>query len=397
MSDHIYINIVVTIIVNLVVYIVTTIQNIFKIFMINSDSSKEELFNYFKEHPNGNTQERIFKLKYPKIYNDIISWEFPKNFKWSQKLYHYFNNDINLELGKCNVCGNRCSFISIKKGYNRTCSKKCMYISRECHLKSLNLSKEDCLKYLLEHPKGNIEKVHFKKRFPNFFKIIESINFPKSFKWTQKLYHYFHNDLYFNLGKCKMCGDRCKFKSFNNGYYVYCSVKCMNSDPYIKDKIKLTNIKHFGVPYAAQSIIVQNKMKQSTFQKYGVDSFSQTNEFAKYHRKQIEYNGLTFDSSWEVKVYQYCKENSIPCEYQPNIQFEYEYDGKTHIYQPDFLINGKLYEVKGDQFFDGDKMICPYNRSQDGLYEEKHQCMKDNGIIIIKKKNINTLSNIIKK
>ena len=41
--------------------------------------------------------------------------------------------------------------------------------------------------------------VSFLEVIANFFKIIESINFPKSFKWTQKLYHYFHNDLYFNL------------------------------------------------------------------------------------------------------------------------------------------------------------------------------------------------------
>lgn len=41
-------------------------------------------------------------------------------------------------------------------------------------------------------------------------------------------------------------------------------------------------------------------------------------------------------------------------------------------------------------------MICPYNRSQDELYEAKHQCMKDNGVIIITKRNINTLSDIIK-
>ena len=27
---------------------------------------------------------------------------------------------------------------------------------------------------------------------------------------------------------------------------------------------------------------------------------------------------------------------------------QYEYDGKVHTYHPDFLINGKVYEVKGD-------------------------------------------------
>ena len=126
-----------------------------------------------------------------------------------------------------------------------------------------------------------------------------------------------------------------------------------------------------------------------------MENYDQTNEFTKYHRKQIEYDDLTFDSSWEVIVYQYCKENNIPCEYQPDITFEYEYGGKEHYYHPDFLINGKLYEVKGDHFFDGDKMICPFDRSKDELFEAKHQCMLHNSVIFIRNNEIEKIKNNI--
>ena len=156
----------------------------------------------------------------------------------------------------------------------------------------------------------------------------------------------------------------------------------------IKKKSKRTNLEKYGVEYYSQTDECKEKMRQTCLERYGVESFSQTNEFAKYHRKQIEYDSLTFDSSWEVTVYQYCKENNISCEYQPNITFEYEYGGKEHYYHPDFLINGKLYEVKGNHFFDGDKMINPYDRTQDGLYEAKHQCMIKNNIIILKENDI---------
>lgn len=71
------------------------------------------------------------------------------------------------------------------------------------------------------------------------------------------------------------------------------------------------------------------------------------------------------------------------------------YDGKKHIYHPDFLINNQLYEVKGGHFFDGDKMINPYDRSQDGLYEAKHQCMINNNVIILKENDINKLKKLI--
>ena len=126
-----------------------------------------------------------------------------------------------------------------------------------------------------------------------------------------------------------------------------------------------------------------------------MENYAQTNEFTKYHRKQIEYDDLTFDSSWEVIVYQYCKENNIPCEYQPDITFEYEYGGKEHYYHPDFLINGKLYEVKGDHFFDGDKMICPFDRSKDELFEAKHQCMLHNSVIFIRNNEIEKIKSNI--
>lgn len=64
-----------------------------------------------------------------------------------------------------------------------------------------------------------------------------------------------------------------------------------------------------------------------------------------------------------------------------------------HKYHPDFLINDKLYEVKGDQFFEGNKMICPYDRNnyKDELAEAKHQCMIKNNIIILKGDDIKNI------
>ena len=129
-------------------------------------------------------------------------------------------------------------------------------------------------------------------------------------------------------------------------------------------------------------------MKKTCLEKYGVESYVQTSKFAKNHRKKIIYNDISFDSSWEVIVCEYCEKNNLSYEYQPEIQFKYYYNDKQHIYQPDFLIEGKLYEVKGDHFFDGDKMINPDDRTQDGLFESKHQCMLDNNVIILRREDI---------
>lgn len=108
---------------------------------------------------------------------------------------------------------------------------------------------------------------------------------------------------------------------------------------------------------------------------------------------------MTFGSSWEFNVYDFLIENSIEFEYQPSISFDYEYDGRTWTYHPDFLINGKVYEVKGDMFFrvnestGKEEMFCPWGRKKlgeerwkwlCGKSEAKHQCMLKNGVIILR-------------
>ena len=155
-----------------------------------------------------------------------------------------------------------------------------------------------------------------------------------------------------------------------------------------KDKIKKTCLEKYGVENYSQTQQCKDKMKKTCLEKYGVENYAQTSKFAKNHRKKIIYNDISFDSSWEVIVCEYCEKNNLSYEYQPEIQFKYYYNDKQHIYQPDFLIEGKLYEVKGDHFFEGDKMINPYDRTQDGLFESKHQCMLDNNVIILRREDI---------
>ena len=93
--------------------------------------TKEELHILLKEHPVGNIQEQFFSKKYPTFYKDITSVSFPEDFKFSQKLYHYFNDDLTLSIGICPICGNRTSFISFVTGYQKYCSSKCAHKDEE--------------------------------------------------------------------------------------------------------------------------------------------------------------------------------------------------------------------------------------------------------------------------
>lgn len=103
--------------------------------------------------------------------------------------------------------------------------------------------------------------------------------------------------------------------------------------------------------------------------KYGYEYYTQSTEYHKNKNHKFhseKYPELTFDSNWEVKVYEFCRDNNIPIEYSPKISYQYEYNNRIWTYHPDFLINGKVYEIKGDYFFRinestcQEEMFCPY-------------------------------------
>lgn len=55
---------------------------------------------------------------------------------------------------------------------------------------------------------------------------------------------------------------------------------------------------------------------------------------------------------------------------------------------PDFKIDGKLIELKGDHFIKADRTWqCPWDHSQDTLYEAKHQCAIRNDVDVWTKKD----------
>lgn len=177
----------------------------------------------------------------------------------------------------------------------------------------------------------------------------------------------------------------------------------------IKAKTRETNYVRYGGAAPACSKEVLDKMEATCEERYGVSNFSKSPLFAAFHRKRIFHDNLYFDSNWEVKVYDYLKENNIPFEYAPAISYPYEYDGRQFTYHPDFIINGKVYEVKGDQFFrinestGQEEMFNPY-REQEwsderyvwecGKYEAKHRCMLRNNVVILRESQIENLDSV---
>lgn len=162
---------------------------------------------------------------------------------------------------------------------------------------------------------------------------------------------------------------------------------CLFKTKEFRDKIKETNLEKYGVEYNWQRPDIKEKIRQTNIERYGYPIASQNPEIRRKSQKRYTFDNKHFDSSFEIAYYVWLKDHDIKFEYQPDIAFEYEYDGKKKTYHPDFKVGDEYVELKGLHFFenkDGNgKMINPYDRKQDAGYEAKHQCMIKNGVKII--------------
>ena len=166
-----------------------------------------------------------------------------------------------------------------------------------------------------------------------------------------------------------------------NSTSPFTSQKCMQ-------KAKDTLIKSYGVEHPAQSKEVLKKMKQTCIERFGVEHYGQTAEAASHRHTVCSYNGLKFDSKDELRFYKKCKLLNLQIT-RCDLLFEYFYEGKKHFYNPDFIVNGILFEVKGSQFLNEDgTWKNPYCREKDGLYEAKRLCAIKNKVNIIYDKDI---------
>ena len=104
--------------------------------------SKEEVLRVILSRPVYNCQKNTFKTIFPEIYNEILKINFPLEFKFTQKLYHYIYDDLELKLGLCPICGKRCKFRSFNFGYQHHCSTKCSSLDKTVQEKSKQTCQE---------------------------------------------------------------------------------------------------------------------------------------------------------------------------------------------------------------------------------------------------------------
>lgn len=172
---------------------------------------------------------------------------------------------------------------------------------------------------------------------------------------------------------------------------IYCNsmlkkygVKYAAQSDIILDNIKKSNLQKYNTEFFFQSNTFKQKAEKTCIEKYGFRHAMQSNEIQKKQKQKYIYEGIYFDSFPEVAYYFWLKDNNISFEYQPNVQFDYEFEGKTHVYMPDFKVNDEYVELKGDHFLKEDgTWQNPWDHSLDALYEAKHQCAIKNNVKIL--------------
>lgn len=81
-------------------------------------------------------REKVISKAYPE-FTEYLYQKYP-NYSWAEKLYLYYNNLDGAPV--CAVCGKPVKFLSVSRGYRRTCSVKCQSKDPETYRKKAQTS-----------------------------------------------------------------------------------------------------------------------------------------------------------------------------------------------------------------------------------------------------------------
>lgn len=191
--------------------------------------------------------------------------------------------------------------------------------------------------------------------------------------------------------------DIVKKKQAETNLKLYGATTPFKSEVCLK-KRKDTMISKYGVEYAMQSDILKKKQQASCINSLGVKTPLML-DVTKHELKEIQSNpkrvreaaikraehraaivasdGTSFDSSYEVIVYEFCKTYGFDVKRQ--IPIKYEYMGKIHTTLIDFSIDGQLVECKGYHLLQG---IFDYAPGMVPI-ERKLKVYRDNNVVVV--------------
>ena len=99
------------------------------------------------------------------------------------------------------------------------------------------------------------------------------------------------------------------------------------------------------------------------------------------------YDDKHFHSSYELVYYVWLESEGKKFVYRPDMKFDYVADnGTVQEYNPCFLVEGKFYDIRTDQFFDEDGR--PYNSYTRESWQRKYDFLVSNGVTVLRESDL---------
>lgn len=114
----------------------------------------------------------------------------------------------------------------------------------------------------------------------------------------------------------------------------------MYSIPKFKEKRDKTNLERYGNIHTVRAESVIKKIKATMMERYGSDKNSGI-------QKRYMFDNEYFDSSWELAFWIYFKDKKLNIS-RCKDAINYNDGEKDRYYIPDFIVDGQLYEIKGN-------------------------------------------------
>lgn len=254
---------------------------------------REDILKIFKEKP-CHMMEKSFRLWCKDIYEEICKIQFPEKFSFNQKLYHYFNDDLEFKLGICPECGKRCGFLGFKYGYSKYCSIKCSSNSKEVREKTENtILKKYGKKHVLSVPEIREKGCETMLQKFGVRNATQSPEIQEKIVKTNLERHGVDRPSKSQKVKDKVMKTNMERRG----------VPWPGMSEQSKEKIRQTNMERRGVPCALQDITVRELGKQTSRIKYNTDSPNSA-DIVKEHKRlavQAKYNVDNVFQSEEIK------------------------------------------------------------------------------------------------
>ena len=281
--------------------------------------SKESVWNFLHmDLPINKTgffiMENNFKNYFPEIYNKIKQIKWCEYLPFKQLLWHYLQDDFDLNLGNCIICNKRCKFKNFKIGYRYTCSAICNYINPIKKEKY----KQTCLKkYGVENSFCSEQSI-FKSQQTKLKKY-GNVNYTNLEKYKQTCKERYGVD---NYAKTEDCKSKVR-NTFKTKYGTNSWANSVNGKLWYANK---HNVEH-----------KTHTTHQTKLQKYGNKNYNNYDKWCKTHKFHKSWN----ISKIELQLKEYFENN--------NIIFKYQYRDERYPFVCDFYFPDKdlFVEIQG--------------------------------------------------